>query len=77
MNNVVQFQRMHPLHREFAPNTIDGPYFRDPAPLAARILKGLALLAAFLIAAMFAGWGYQELSMVDWSAVAGLMGVVR
>ncbi len=72
MNNVVQFQRMHPLHREFAPDTIQGPYSRNSTPVLVRLLKGVALFAAFVIASMFAGWGYQELSMVDWSALASV-----
>lgn len=58
-DNVIQFQRVHPLHREFAPGVIDGPHsratWRDWVAVvaiyaaAACALTGLLMGAGYLV----------------------------
>lgn len=65
MNNVVQFQRMHPLHREFAPGVIE--HHKAPLPLLDRILLKV-MFAAVIVAVVFLF--VAAFRSVDWSALA-------
>jgi hypothetical protein len=56
----------HPLHR-FAPGQIDGPHKAKRRPLLESAAIAVIYLASVAIAAFLIGWGYEELSRVDWS----------
>lgn len=75
---VLFLRRVHELEPHITPNTT-GSIVSDFAAFWSGVdWAGLVMwLLCLVIVAMFAGWGYQELSMFDWSAVANLMGVVR
>ena len=74
MNNVVHLRRVHELEPHVMPGNTTGSVLRDFAAFwsgidwAAIVVRLLALA----VLSMFAGWGYQELSMVDWSALASV-----
>lgn len=67
-NNVIQLRRVHyacPVERP------------EPRPLLLRRLVWLSYALSALIACMLIGWGYEEISRIDWSAVAQLAGSKR
>lgn len=67
-NTVIQLRRVHyacPVERP------------EPRPLLLRHLIGLSYALSALIACMLIGWGFAELSRIDWSAVAQLVGSKR
>jgi len=56
-DKVIQFQRVHPLHREFAPGTIDGPYERATLGDWLKVV-GLYVAATVGLTAACMGLGY-------------------
>lgn len=74
-NNVVQFQAKNDLHRMFAPGVIEG--HRPRMTTAEKVLLVLIYAASLAIVSMVISWGYEEISRMDWQAVAQLLGVKR
>lgn len=74
-NNVVQFQAKNDLHRMFAPGVIEG--HRAPMTTLEKIALVLIYAASVFIVFALIGWGYEEISRMDWSAVAQLLGGKR
>lgn len=74
-NNVVQFQAKNDLHRMLAPGVIEG--HRPRMTTAEKVLLVLIYAASLAIVSMVIGWGYEEISRMDWQAVAQLLGVKR
>ena len=70
-NNVIHLRRVHyacPVERNDR---------REPMTLGERIALALIYIASVAIVFMGIGWGYQELSLMDWSGVAQLVGSKR
>lgn len=74
-DNVVHFQSKNDLHRLFAPGVIES--HRAPMTTLEKVLLVLIYLASLTIVCMVIGWGYEEISRMDWQAVAQLLGVKR
>ena len=49
----------------------------EPMTLGERIVLALIYAASIAIVSMVIGWGYEEISRMDWQAVAQLLGVKR
>lgn len=79
MSKIIHLRRVHELEPHVMPNNTTGSVFSDFAAFWSGVdWAGLVIrLLCLAIASMFAGLVYQELSMFDWSAVAGIMGAVR
>lgn len=70
-NNVIQLRRVHyacPVERPERP---------EPLTITERIALVLVYAASVFIVAALIGWGFAELSRIDWSAVAQLVGGKR
>lgn len=70
-NNVIHLRRVHyacPVERTDRP---------EPMTVGERIVLALIYAASFAIVCMVIGWGYEEISRMDWQAVAQLLGVKR
>ena len=70
-NNVIQLRRVNyacPVERTDRP---------EPMTLGERIALALIYIASIAIVFMGIGWGYEEISRMDWSAVAQLFWVKR
>jgi hypothetical protein len=73
-DNVLQFQRRNELHRHFAPRTIE--HYREPMTIGERVMLVLIIAASISIVGLIAGWGYQEMSSIDWSLIAEKLGAM-
>ena len=70
-DNVIQMRRVHyacPVERTDRP---------EPLTITERIALVLVYATSVFIVAALIGWGYEELSRIDWSAVAQLVGSKR
>ena len=79
MPNVIHLRRVHELEPHVMPGNTTGSVFKDFTTFWAGVdWAGVVVrFLALAITVMAVCWGGQELSMVDWSAVSGLMGAVR
>lgn len=68
---VIQFQARNDLHRVFPECAEDR---REPMTGLERAGRAIAFIAAACIVIGLVCWGCQELSRVDWSAVAQITG---
>lgn len=50
---------------------------REPMTVGERIVLALIYAASVFIVFAMIGWGYEEISRMDWQAVAQLLGVKR
>ena len=72
---VTQMHRRNELSDHFAPGVIEG--HRPRMTTAEKVLLVLIYAASLAIVSMVIGWGYEEISRMDWQAVAQLLGVKR
>lgn len=75
MNNIIQIQAGNDLTRMFAPGVIE--HHKEPMSLGLRVLVVALFATSALLVCAALGFAYQELKMVDWSAVIQVVGVRR